>query len=165
MTIRSSLGLAIIALALASCGQPQAPQAPEAAAPAPAPAAAPAAPTSMRKPSPAGAMVYIFEPPDTASVTSPVHVVFGLKGMGVAPAGVDMPNTGHHHLLIDTRLQNFDAPIPADAQHVHFGGGQTETMIELPTGRHTLQLVLGDNLHVPHDPPVVSEVVTIEVRN
>jgi hypothetical protein len=119
----------------------------------------------MRKASPAGAVAYIIEPADGATVTSPVRVVFGLKGAGIAPAGIDLPNTGHHHLLIDTRLANFDEPIPADAQHRHFGLGQTETTVELAPGRHTLQLVLGDNLHVPHNPPIVSKVVTIEVTN
>ena len=118
----------------------------------------------MRKASPAGAMVYIVAPADGAVVTSPVRVVFGLKGAGVAPAGVDLPNTGHHHLLVDTSLSSFDQPIPADAQHMHFGLGQTETQLELPPGQHTLQLVLGDATHTPHDPPVMSAVITITVE-
>jgi len=163
MTIRSTLGLATLALALTACGQQPAPEAP--AAEASPPPAAPAAPAIMRKAAPAGAMAYIIEPADGATVTSPVRVAFGLKGAGVAPAGVDLPNTGHHHLLIDTRLTSFDQPIPADAQHVHFGLGQTETTVELAPGRHELQLVLGDNLHVPHGPPIMSAVVTIEVTN
>lgn len=168
MTIRQTLGLAAAACLLGACGQQDMP---EPAAPAseastaPAPASEPAAPAVMRKPSPAGALVYIIEPADGARVSNPVHVAFGLKGMGVAPAGVDLPNTGHHHLLIDTQLENFGQPIPADDQHVHFGGGQTETMIELAPGRHELQLVLGDYLHIPHDPPVVSAIVAIEVTN
>jgi hypothetical protein len=124
----------------------------------------PAAAAAMtRKPSPAGAVVYIIAPTNLETLASPARVVFGLKGAGVAPAGIDLPNTGHHHLLVDTTLTEFGQPIPADAQHIHFGLGQTETTIELPTGRHTLQLVLGDQLHVPHDPPLVSDVVTIVV--
>jgi hypothetical protein len=96
-------------------------------------------------------------------VTNPVVVQFGLKNMGVAPAGIDQPNTGHHHLLIDTELERMDLPIPADKQHVHFGGGQTQTTLTLPPGEHTLQLVLGDFLHIPHDPPIASARITINV--
>ncbi len=164
MNFRLSLSLAATALMLAGCGQDGAPETAEPAVESMAPATA-AAPAAMRKASPAGAMVYIVEPADGASVSSPVRVVFGLKGAGVAPAGIDLPNTGHHHLLIDTELMSFDQPVPADAQHVHFGLGQTETTVELTSGRHELRLVLGDHLHIPHDPPIVSEVVTIEVMN
>jgi hypothetical protein len=89
--------------------------------------------------------------------------VFGLAGAGVAPAGIDLPNTGHHHLLVDVELTNMGLPIPADAQHIHFGAGQTETTIELAPGQHVLRLALGDQLHVPHDPPLISEPVTIQV--
>ncbi|UZJ42981.1 DUF4399 domain-containing protein [Marinimicrobium sp. C6131] len=107
---------------------------------------------------------YIISPSDGDTVTSPVTVKFGLKGMGVAPAGVERDNTGHHHLLIDLEtLPDLDKPIPADDQHVHFGGGQTETTVELEPGEHTLQLLLGDHLHRPHDEPVVSEKITITV--
>lgn len=115
-------------------------------------------------PAPEGADVYFLSPLDGAVVTSPVVVAFGLKGMGVAPAGVEKEKTGHHHLLIDTDLPNLELPIPADGQHKHFGGGQTETVIELPPGKHTLQLLLGNYLHVPHDPPVCSERITITVE-
>jgi hypothetical protein len=93
-----------------------------------------------------------------------VRVVFGLSGAGVAPAGIAKADTGHHHLLIDTPAPPLDLPVPADAAHVHFGGGQTETTVALAPGRHTLQLLLADELHVPHDPPLLSDVVTIEVR-
>ena len=100
-----------------------------------------------------------------ATVSSPVTVVFGLKNMGVAPAGVDKPATGHHHLLVDVKqMPALDRPLPADAQHRHFGGGQTETVLELSPGRHTLQLVLGDYTHTPHVPPVISPMVTITVQ-
>ena len=115
-------------------------------------------------PAPEGAKVYIIEPADGATVSSPVKVVFGLSGMGVAPAGTEKENTGHHHLIIDADLPNPDEPIPADEKHLHFGGGQTETMVELPAGTHTLQLLLGDWSHVPHDPPVTSEKITITVE-
>jgi hypothetical protein len=149
---------------LVACGQ-QEPAAPAAAPPAAAPAASapPAAPT--RKPAPAGAMAYIIEPADGARVSSPVRVVFGLKGFGVAPAGVDRNDAGHHHLLVDAGMPaNLALPIPNDEQHRHFGGGQTEVELTLPPGRHTLQLVVGDHLHIPHDPPIASSVVTIEVQ-
>lgn len=118
-----------------------------------------------RTPSPAGAAAYIIAPHDGATVAGPaVHVQFGLKGMGVAPAGTAVENTGHHHLLIDTGLPPLDQPIPADAQHVHFGKGQTETTITLSPGKHTLQLLLGDQNHIPHQPAVFSKVVTITVK-
>lgn len=117
-----------------------------------------------RTPAPSDAEVYIISPQDGDTVTSPVTVRFGLRGMGVAPAGVDKPNTGHHHLLIDAGPPALDAPIPADANHVHFGGGQTETVIELEPGKHTLQLILGDKLHIPHEPPVMSRKITITVK-
>ena len=116
-----------------------------------------------RNPSPDGALVYIISPINGAEVTSPVNIIFGLEGAGIAPAGTDRPNTGHHHLLVDTELTNLNMPVPADEQNIHFGGGQTETNIELTPGRHTLQLVLGDFLHIPHDPPLLSEPVTIMV--
>ena len=114
--------------------------------------------------SPDGASVYIISPAAGATVSSPVRVVFGLRGMGVAPAGTDKANTGHHHLIIDTDLPADNAPVPADAQHVHFGGGQTEVTVELSPGQHSLQLLLGDMNHVPHDPPVYSDKITITVK-
>lgn len=115
-------------------------------------------------PSPAGAKVFIIEPKAGATVSSPVTVRFGIEGMDVAPAGSDKPNSGHHHLIIDAKLADVTAAIPADANHVHFGKGQTETTIDLKAGPHTLQLVLGDKNHVPHVPPVASEVVNITVK-
>lgn len=123
-----------------------------------------AASAETRTPAPPGAELYIISPQDGASVASPVTVRFGLRGMGVAPAGVASPNTGHHHLLIDTELGDPTKPIPADDQHRHFGGGQTEVVLELEPGTHTLQLVLGDQNHVPHDPPLVSPRITIQVH-
>jgi hypothetical protein len=123
-----------------------------------------AAPTLPRTPRPADALLYILSPADGATVESPVTVRFGLKGMGVAPAGVDTPKTGHHHLVVDAPIPALDQPLPADAQHIHFGGGQTETTLELAPGPHELQLVLADKNHVPHDPPLVSERIRITVR-
>ena len=117
-----------------------------------------------RTPSPPGARVYFISPAPGETVTSPVTVRFGLSGMGVAPAGVQAASTGHHHLLVDSPLPPLDQPIPADRQHVHYGAGFTETRIELPPGTHTLQLLMGDDRHVPHDPPVVSEPITIVVQ-
>ncbi|MDX2299924.1 MAG: DUF4399 domain-containing protein [Xanthomonadaceae bacterium] len=117
-----------------------------------------------RTPSPAGAEVYIIAPADGAVVGSEVTVRFGLKGMGIAPAGTAAANSGHHHLLIDAPMPALDQPIPADAQHVHFGKGQTETTVTLTPGKHTLQLLLGDQNHIPHEPPVVSQVVTVTVK-
>lgn len=108
--------------------------------------------------------LYFIAPQDGASVTSPVTVQFGLSGMGVAPAGVNHPGTGHHHLIIDAPLPPSGQPVPTDEHHRHFGGGQTETVLELPPGEHTLQLILGDFAHIPHTPPVVSERITITVR-
>ena len=152
---------------LAACErqEPPAPAAPAASSPA-APAAAPGAPAApTRKPAPPGAMAYIIEPADGAKVTNPVRVVFGLKGFGVAPAGVERNDAGHHHLLIDAAMPtNLSLPLPNDETHRHFGGGQTEVELTLTPGRHTLQLVLGDHLHIPHDPPIASSVITIEVQ-
>lgn len=117
-----------------------------------------------RTPSPAGAEVYFIAPTDGATVTSPVTVKFGLKGMGVAPAGIAFEGAGHHHLIVDAEVPPLNAPIPADANHLHFGKGQTETTVELKPGKHTLQLILGDQLHMPHDPAVVSKKITITVK-
>ena len=169
MRIRSLTLLTV--LLTAACGQEAAEDsAPAAAAPAASTAAAPAAPAAPatpvleRRSAPAGAMAYLIEPADGAVVSSPVRVVFGLRGFGVAPAGVERADAGHHHLLVDADLPDLNGPVPSDENHRHFGAGQTETTLELPPGRHTLQLLLGDHLHVPHDPPILSERITIEVR-
>lgn len=113
---------------------------------------------------PESASAYFISPAEGDVVTNPVKVVFGLSGMGVAPAGTQTKNTGHHHLIIDAPAPKAGEPIPADDKHKHFGKGQTETLIELSKGEHTLQLVLGDFIHRPHDKPVVSEVITITVQ-
>lgn len=118
-----------------------------------------------RTPRPAEAQLYIISPEDGETVRSPLVVRFGLAGMGVAPAGIRAQNTGHHHLVIDAELPQPGTPVPADDHHVHFGKGQTETIIELAPGVHTLQLLLGDHDHVPHDPPLASERITITVAD
>ena len=118
-----------------------------------------------RTPSPAGAQVYIISPKNGAIVHNPVVVQFGLKGMGIAPAGVKFDNTGHHHLLIDTDPPaDQSTPLPATDTIVHFGKGQTETTLTLPPGKHTLQLLLADYQHIPHSPPVLSKKITITVK-
>jgi hypothetical protein len=118
-----------------------------------------------RTPSPAGAEVYIVSPKDGAKVKGPVTVVFGLKGMGIAPAGIKFDNTGHHHLIVDADIPaDLSKPLPADEHNLHFGKGQTETTLTLPPGKHTLQLLLADALHTPHDPAVFSKKITIVVE-
>ena len=120
---------------------------------------------AKRTPAPADAYCYIGYPNAGQVIHSHrVKVWFGLRNFGVAPAGVDKPNTGHHHLLIDAPLPPLDQEIPNDKNHLHFGLGQTETIIELPNGTHTLQLLMGDANHVPHDPPVMSKQITIRVE-
>lgn len=126
-------------------------------------AAASAQEALPRTPAPERAGVYLIGLEDGAEVSSPLVVRFGLSKMGIAPAGTENPATGHHHLLIDTELADPTVPIPSDDHHRHFGGGQTETTIELPPGEHTLQLVVGDHLHIPHDPPIVSDRITVIV--
>jgi len=113
----------------------------------------------------AGAEVYIISPKDGATVPTEFTVRFGLKGMGVAPAGVAKEKTGHHHLLIDVKeLPAAGQPIPKDEQHLHFGGGQTETTVKLAPGTHTLQLELADENHIPFDPALVSPKITVHVK-
>ena len=109
--------------------------------------------------------LYFVEPADGETVPREFRVVFGLTGMGVAPAGVERDNTGHHHLLIDVeQLPDLTQPLPANDNIRHFGGGQTETVLTLPPGRHTLQLLMGNHMHIPHQPPVISERITVIVE-
>src|SRR6266852_412234 len=131
------------------------------------PPAAPAASDTGQSPAPAGAHTYIINLKNGDTVTSPFKVQFGLtSNMGVAPAGVDKGNVGHHHLLIDTTLtaEEMTQPLISDAQHIHFGKGQTETTVTLPPGKHTLQLVLANGTHIPFNPPVQAEFITITVK-
>ena len=115
---------------------------------------------------PAGAEVYIIAPHDGAKVHSPFTVSFGLKGMGIAPAGIKFDNTGHHHLLVDTDLSEvkLDAPMPATDKILHFGKGQTETSLTLPPGKHTLELIFADSLHQSFDSPLHSKKITVTVE-
>lgn len=123
-------------------------------------------------PSEPGTTVYFVNLNDGDTVKSPVKVIFGMSGMGVAPAGIEKEKTGHHHLFVnrpplgegEDGADELDFNIPADENHIHFGGGQTETQLELAPGKHTLQLVLGDKDHIPHDPPVVSDTISITVE-
>lgn len=164
-----SLAAVLAASLLAGCGQqaadePTVDEAVESAADVAAETTE-AAPAMMpRTPAPEGARVFIMSPADGATVSNPVHVEFGIEGMTVAPAGDMTENSGHHHLIIDADLPDPSMPIPADDHHVHFGKGNTSTDLTLEPGQHTLQLVLGDYMHVPHDPPVVSDVITITVE-
>jgi Domain of unknown function (DUF4399) len=158
------LAAGLSGLAPASAQQPGAPsgsQAPHDHDSATAPAATPA----RRTPAPPDAYCYIGWPNDGEVIrTNRIKIWFGTRNFGVAPAGLTKPNTGHHHLLIDTPLPKLDEAIPNDRKHLHFGLGQTETVIELPPGTHTLQLHIGDADHVPHDPPVMSKRITIHVK-
>lgn len=164
---RDLLLTAMLFLALGACGR-NATDAGSAETAAPAADSAstePGGPTALpRSPSPDGARVYFLTPADGATVASPVRVEFGVDAMDIVPAGTDAPASGHHHVIIDSDLPPFDAPIPADANHVHFGDGSTATELALAPGEHTLRLLLGDHLHIPHDPPVYSETIRITVE-
>ena len=117
-----------------------------------------------RTPAPPNARVYIIWPGDGAVIKGgKFWLRMGVSNFGVAPAGTDFPNTGHHHLIIDRDLPPFDDEIPSDRNHLHFGAGQTEARIELPPGKHTLQLLMGDQSHRPHDPPLYSKKITVVV--
>lgn len=160
--IRLSLLLSAAVLASACSKNDAAPSPATASEPTPPPAAA--APSLVSTPAPDGARVFFVDLADGAEVASPVLVRFGVEGIAIAPAGTDQPGSGHHHLLIDAELPPLDAPIPASASYVHFGKGQTETMVELTPGTHRLQLVFANYLHVPFNPPLVSEKITVTVR-
>ena len=151
MTVRI-LVLSATFLVLAACGQKAADGA----------AAEPAA--IPRTASADGASVFFITPADGATASSPIGIEFGIAGMDVVKAGDNQPHSGHHHLLIDTGLPDLGSPIPADEHHVHFGDGSSSTEITLPPGEHTLQMLLGDHLHLPHNPPLVSEQITITVE-
>lgn len=123
-----------------------------------------AVPALPKTASPEGARVFFVSPENGAVLSSPIKIEFGIDGMTVVKAGDNQPNSGHHHLLINTDLPNPDFPIPADASHVHFGDGSTATEISLEPGEYSLQMLLGDHLHIPHNPPVVSQPITITVE-
>ncbi|MFL4469721.1 DUF4399 domain-containing protein [Tateyamaria armeniaca] len=127
---------------------------------------------SQDTPAPEDAKVYFVNLADGDTVTSPVTIIFGLENMGVAPAGTEKENTGHHHLLLnrpplgegEEGAEELEYGLPADDNHIHFGGGQTQVTLDLPAGQHTMQLVMGDLNHVPHATPVTSDVITITVE-
>jgi len=164
MNIRTITAAAATMALLAACSK--APESPPvtAADHADHPAEAPAVAALPRTPAPAGARVFIVSPKDGETVSSPVKVEFGIEGMTLAPAGEKTDTAAHHHRLVDADLAHPAVPIPADATHIHFGKAQTEATVELPPGKHTLQLVLGDYLHIPFDPVIESEKITVEVK-
>lgn len=157
-TLLSLFAMTVLALVACSAEAPEEPLAAEADE------AATKASAIPRTASAAEASVFFVSPVDGDTVSNPVKVVFGIKGMAVVAAGDDKPHSGHHHLLIDTVLPALDMPIPKDEHHVHFGDGSTAAEISLEPGEHTLQMLLGDHLHIPHDPPVMSDPITILIE-
>ncbi len=121
-------------------------------------------PAMTRTPSATGARVFFITPSDGDTVSGPVQLEFGLSGMELAPSGTVLPDSGHHHIIIDNDLPILSLPVPADAQHVHFGDGRSETDLDLDPGQHTLQLLFADHLHIPHEPPLFSEQIRITVE-
>lgn len=120
--------------------------------------------TLSRTPSAEGARVFFITPSDGDTVSSPVQFEFGVSGMDLAPSGTDRPNSGHHHIIVDHDLPVLSLPVPKDAQRIHFGDGRSETELDLGPGQHTLQLLFADHLHIPHDPPLISERISITVE-
>lgn len=161
--MKTGILIAIFGLAgaavLSGCGD----RPPEEAAKAPAETSASQA-VLPRSPAPTGARVYFITPTDGSTVKNPFRVEFGLEGMQLVAAGHAAENSGHHHLLVDTALPDPGLPIPADDKHIHYGDARTSTELSLAPGQHTLQLLLGDHLHIPHEPPVASPVITIIVE-
>lgn len=170
MTSTRILPLAATLFLVSACGQQDAEtvsaeEPSEAAAAAEETAAAAEKPTLPRSAAAEGARVFFITPADGDTVSNPVSIEFGIEGMGVVKAGVEEAHSGHHHLIIDADLpQNLGLPIPADENYIHFGDASTSTEVTLEPGQHTLQLLLGDHLHIPHDPPVTSDVITITVE-
>ncbi len=166
MTITRVFPVAAAALfLLGGCSQQESePAAPEEPATVAEPAAAEQPAALPKSPSPDGARVFFITPADGDTVSNPISVEFGIDGMTVAPAGQNEEKSGHHHLLIDTDLPAVDMPIPADSHHIHFGDASTSTELTLAPGEHTLQLLLADYAHIPHDPPVMSDRITITVE-
>jgi hypothetical protein len=157
--MRRALAATLLALSLTACGDSGTPAHDEAHK-----EGQPVAEAIPRTPSPAGAKVWLIEPKDGETVKNPITIKFGVEGMKVVPAGTDEPDSGHHHLYIDTTVVDDDAAVPADAQHIHYGKGQTEATIELAPGKHTLQDVFADKGHIPFEPPVQSDPITITVE-
>jgi len=159
---------AVAAVSLLAACSPMPMQQPSAAAPTPAVRMSASTPTLAggykKVASPAGATAYFVNLKNGDTVSSPVLVQFGLRGIGVAPAGLEKENTGHHHLLIDVAEVDVNNPLPTTDNVRHFGGGQTEARVELKPGTHTLQLLLADHNHIPHHPVVISERITVTVK-
>lgn len=148
-------------LLLVACGQENTETGPTVAAT----QVEPESPSAMAPtPSAEGARVFFITPSDGDTVSSTVWLEFGLDGMELAPSGTAIPNSGHHHIIIDQDLPDLSLPVPADAQHVHFGDARSETELDLAPGPHTLQLLFADHLHIPHDPPLFSEQISITVE-
>ena len=159
------LFLSGLAVALVACGEKAVDESTDAdAVPETAVESSPVPVGLARSASVDGASVFFITPEDGSAVGNPIHIEFGIAGMEVVKAGDNQPNSGHHHLLIDVGLPAVNLPIPADEHHIHFGDGSTVTDISLAPGEHTLQMLLGDYLHIPHEPPLVSEVITITVE-
>ena len=164
-TTRIAAMLLTLSMGLVACGKPAAENSTPSNDGAPPKAVDAAEPAAIaRTPSPQGARVFFITPADGDTVSNPIAVEFGIEGMSVAKAGDEEPNSGHHHLLIDTEVPDPGLPIPATPNHVHFGDGSTSTEISLEPGTHSLRMLLGDHRHIPHDPVVVSEPITITVE-
>ena len=159
----TAAAMLLTAMLLASCGGPAPQEEAEGEASAPALAPPPGVELPPRKPSPEGARVWFVTPADGDTLSAPFLVEFGLEGMDLVPAGEIGENTGHHHLLVNTPLPRMDLPIITDDNHLHYGQAQSSVELSLEPGTYTLQMLLGDDLHIPHDPPVMSEVITVEV--
>lgn len=156
--------LILIVSALAACGQEQSADKASSASNAAAERTPPKLTALPRTPAPEGARVFFISPADGATITNPVVIEFGVEGMNVVKAGIDEPRSGHHHLIIDADLPDMSLPIPASDNYLHFGDASTRTERTLAPGTHRLQLLLGDHLHIPHEPPLKSEVITITVK-
>lgn len=163
LNVPSRIGFIAIALSLAACSSETATDKPSADAASV--TAADSAPASLpRTPAPVGARVFFITPADGDTVSNPVVIEFGVDGVAVVKAGINDPASGHHHLIIDAGLPAPALPIPASDNYIHFGDASTKTERTLAPGTHTLQLLLGDHLHIPHDPPIASDVITITVE-
>lgn len=153
----------MLAIMIAGCGKDISEPAPAADRDA-AGGATPEPASLPRTPAPDEARVFFVTPADGDTVSNPVAIEFGAEGVAIVKAGVDEPASGHHHLIIDAELPDLSLPIPASDNYVHFGDGSSRTERTLAPGTHTLRLLLGDHLHIPHDPPIVSDSITITVE-
>lgn len=163
MTHKQALAVLALTSLLGACGRDDAGDKPVDDAPAE-PQSTTETTAMPRSTAPGNARLFFVTPNDGDTVENPVTIEFGLEGMDVARAGTDKPNSGHHHLIVDADLPDLDMPIPATDNYIHFGDGSKSTEITLEPGRHTLRLLLGDHLHIPHKPPVYSDEITITVE-